>query len=152
MHNKTLPLAHFAEKYRSRMMLMALCVALMWAVRVGAQVRAVSPSLPTLPSGAPVGSRDDYDIPSSDPIEEQRRLRALNAQRQKRVASDANKILRLTRELNTEIAGAQSESLTPSQFRKLAQIEKLARDLKANMSAVLLPSTDIQPSKDPRLQ
>lgn len=145
-------MAHFAINNRSRVVLMALCMALLWAPRASAQVRAVSPSLPTLPSGAPVGSRDDYDIPSSDPIEEQRRLRALNAQRQKRVSSDANKILKLTRELNTEIEAARSESLTPTQSRKLAQIEKLARDLKANMSAVLLPSTDIQPSSDPRLQ
>lgn len=129
----------------SRAVCRTLWLALFLAAPAGAQVRATSPSLPTLPSGAPVGSRDDYDIPSSDPAEEQRRLRALNAQRQKRVTSDANKILKLTKELNADIARSDSDSLTPSEIRKLAEIEKLARDLKINMSAMSLPSTGIQP-------
>jgi hypothetical protein len=130
----------------------ALCVALLLTASGGAQIRPVSPSLPTLPSGAPVGSRQDYDIPSRDPAEEQRRLRALNAERQKRVVSDANKILKLTNELSMEIARANPESLTEAQLRKLAEIEKLARDLKTNMSATALPSTGIQSPMDPRLR
>jgi hypothetical protein len=117
-----------------------------------AQLRGTSPSLPTLPSGAPVNSRQDYDIPKTDPVEEQRRLRALNAERQKRVVSDANKLLKLTTELKLEIARATSDSLTPAQLRKLAVIEKLARDLRENMSATVQPTTGIQSPFDPILQ
>jgi hypothetical protein len=122
------------------------------AASAGAQIRGTSPSLPTLPSGAPVNARQDYDIPKSDPAEEQHRLRALNAQRQKRVVSDANKLLKLTTEFNLEITQATSDSLTPAQLRKLAVIEKLARDLRENMSAAVQPSTGIQSPFDPMLQ
>jgi hypothetical protein len=130
----------------------ALCIAMILAAPSFAQTRGTSPSLPTLPSGAPVNTRQDYDIPKNDPEEEQRRLRALNAQRQKRVVSDANKLLKLTTELNLEIANATSDSLTPAQLRKLAAIEKLARDLKQNMSASVQPTTGIQSPFDPMLQ
>jgi len=147
VHMKALLPPRFSPSHgHSRSALRVLCLALLLATPAGAQIRPVSPSLPTLPSGRPVGSRDDYDIPKNDSAEEQRRLRALNAQRQKRVASDASKILKLTKELNAEITHADSDSLTQAQVKKLAEIEKLARDLKANMSAISLPSTGIQPS------
>jgi hypothetical protein len=127
----------------------ALWLALLLVAPCGSQVRGTSPSLPTLPSGAPVGSRDDYDIPKNDPAEEQRQLRALNTERQKRVVSDASKILKLTSELSAEIARANADSLTQAQLRKLEKIEKLARDLKANMTSATLPSTGIQSPFDP---
>jgi hypothetical protein len=122
----------------------ALCIALLLAAPAGAQTRGTSPSLPTLPSGVPVNSRQDYDIPKTDPSEEQRRLRALNAQRQKRIVSDASKLLKLTTEFNLEITHATSDSLTQAQLRKVAVIEKLAHDLRENMSATVQPTTGIQ--------
>jgi hypothetical protein len=146
------PPPHFPPIHNSPATCGALCLALLLTTTGGAQVRPVAPSLPTLPSGVPVGSRQDYDIPSRDPAEEERRLRALNAERQKRVVSDASKILKLTNELSAEIARANSDSLTRSEVRKLAEIEKLARDLKTNMSTTTLPSTEIQSPMDPRLR
>jgi hypothetical protein len=127
-------------------------MVLLWAASAGAQVRGTSPSLRTLPSGAPVNARQDYDIPKTDPSEEARRLRALNVERQKRVVSDTNKLLKLTNEFNSEVARANSDSLTQAQLRKLAKIEKLARDLKLNMSATLQPTTGIQSTFDPMVQ
>ena len=41
------------------------------------------------------------------PVEEARRLRALNYARQKGMVSDAKKLLKLTTELNAEIAVAE---------------------------------------------
>jgi hypothetical protein len=150
---KAFPSQHFPPSHgHSWAARRALCLTLLLTAPGGAQIRPVSPSLPTLPSGAPVGSREDYDIPKSDPAEENRRLRALNAERQKRVVSDASKILKLTNELSMDIARANSDSLTRAQLRKLAEIEKLARDLKTNMSATTLPSTGIQSPMDPRLR
>jgi hypothetical protein len=128
-----------------------LCIVLLLVAQAGAQSHG-SPSLPTLPSGAPVGSRDDYDIPSRDPAEEARRLQALNAARQKGIVSDANKLLKLTTELNEEIARTNSGTLTPAQIRKLAQIEKLAHSVSEKMSATMLPSTGLQSPLDPRLR
>jgi hypothetical protein len=71
---------------------------------------------------------------SADSVFQQRRLRALNAERQKEIVSDANKLLKLTAELNTEISHNKSESFTPEQLRQLARIEKLARSVKDKMS------------------
>lgn len=151
VYKKAFPPPHFSSfQGHCRAACRNLCLSLLLVAPCGAQIHPVSPSLPTLPSGAPVGSRDDYDIPKSDPAEEERRLRAINAERQKRVASDASKILRLTNELSAEIARANSESLTRAQLRKLAEIEKLAHDLKTNMSAATLPATGIQSPMDPR--
>jgi len=153
-HKQPFESSHLASALcGSRAACWALCMALLLAASAGAQIRGTSPSLPTLPSGVPVNARQDYDIPKTDPSEEARRLRALNVERQKRVVSDANKLLKLTNEFNSEIARANSDSLTQAQLRKLAKIEKLAHDLKTNMSAgVTLPSTGIQSQMDPGLR
>jgi len=107
--------------------------------------------LPTLPSGAPVGSREDYDIPSHDAAEEARRREALNAVRHKEMVSDTNKLLTLIAKLNDEIAHSNSATVTPEQIRKLARIEKLAHSVSEKMSVAAMPSTGIQPGLDPRL-
>lgn len=64
----------------------------------------------------------------------QRRLNALNIQRQKQIVSDTNKLLRLAKELNDEVAVSNTDSLTQDQLRKIAEIEKLARNVKERMA------------------
>jgi hypothetical protein len=117
-----------------------------------AQVRPTSPSLPTLPSGAPVGSLQDPDLPNRNSAEEERQLRAANAERQKRVAKDAGKILKLSNELNAEVARENPVSLSPAQLHMVAEIEKLARDLKENLVGAPPSFDGTQPSLDPRLR
>lgn len=129
-----------------------LWLALVVAAPCCAQVHGTTPSLPTLPSGAPVGGRQDPDLPNSDPAEEERQMRALIAERQKRVAKDAGKILKLSNELNAEIARENPVSLSPAQLRMVAEIEKLARDLKENLVGAPPSSDGTQPSLDPRLR
>jgi hypothetical protein len=79
-------------------------------------------------------------------------MRALIAERQKRVAKDAGKILKLSNELNAEIARENPVSLSPAQLRMVAEIEKLARDLKENLVGAPPSSDGTQPSLDPRLR
>jgi hypothetical protein len=136
--------------WNSRAACQALCIALLLAAQGGAQSRSSSPSLPTLPSGAPVGTREDYDIPSRDPLEEARRLRALNEARQKGIVSDTNKLLKLTTELNAEIARENRGALTQAQLRKLAQIEKLAHSISEKMSATVWVTTGLQSPFSPQ--
>src|ERR1039458_9950239 len=69
------------------------------------------------------------------PVEEAKRLRALNALRQKSLVEDTNKLLKLAAELNAEVASEHPDELTPEQLRKLAEIEKLARGVREKMSA-----------------
>ncbi|MGA3370585.1 MAG: hypothetical protein ABSC48_02370 [Terracidiphilus sp.] len=110
-------------------------MALLLVVPLSAQSRPTPPSLPTLPSGAPVGALEDRDIPSLDPVERARQLRAFNAERQKSMVSDTNKLLKLARELDEEVNSTKPDSLTAAQLRKVAEIEKLARSVKEKMSA-----------------
>lgn len=73
-----------------------------------------------------------FDDP--DPAMATRRMRALNVERQQSMVSDTEKLLRLARELNQEVESSNPSALTPVQLRKLADIEKLARNVKQKMS------------------
>jgi hypothetical protein len=75
------------------------------------------------------------NFPNIDPAERERRLRAYNAERQKSMVSDANKLLKLARELDDEVSRTKPDSLTAAQLRKVAEIEKLARSVREKMSA-----------------
>lgn len=63
----------------------------------------------------------------------ERRFDQLNADRRKSMVADVNKLLKLADELNAEVAETPSGGLTPTQLRKVAQIEKLARSVKERM-------------------
>lgn len=73
------------------------------------------------------------DFHDSSLAEYQKRLRALNEDRQKSMVADTNKLLRLVNELNEEIAQNSPNALTPDEIHKLSEIEKLARHVKDKM-------------------
>jgi len=112
----------------------ALCFAFMLALRGDAQS---SPGTGAhSPFGQPVGPASGPGVddgPNGDPIEAGKRLKALNAERQKSMVSDANKLLMLMDELNSEIARSNPDSLTPAQLRTLSEIEKLAHNVRDKM-------------------
>jgi hypothetical protein len=75
-----------------------------------------------------------------DPLLEEKRLRALNADRQKAIVGDAIKLLHLATELSAEVDQEKPDTLSPNQMRKLAEIEKLAHSVKEKMrTSVRLP-------------
>jgi hypothetical protein len=85
-----------------------------------------------------------------DPIMHERRMKALNAERQKSMINDTNKLLKLTTELNAEVNGDHPEPLNSDQLRKVAEIEKLAKSVRDKMSTpvggaspMLMPQTII---------
>lgn len=69
----------------------------------------------------------------TDPVFAEKRLKALNADRQKSMVSDADKLVKLARQLDAEIASNPTDDLTPEELHKVAEIEKLARNVKAKM-------------------
>jgi hypothetical protein len=81
----------------------------------------------------------------TDPVAEERRLKALNAERQKSLVSDTNRLLTLARELNEEVNRTDPGSLTQAQMTKVAEIEKLAHKVKEKMS------TPVRGTMDPQL-
>ena len=84
-----------------------------------------------------VGPRQQGGLSSGvevDPIFGEKRLHLLNADRQKSMVSDADKLLKLARQLDAEVASNPTDELTPEEMRKVAEIEKLARSVKTKMA------------------
>jgi hypothetical protein len=111
----------------------ALCVGLLAGLPAHAQ------SIGQIHSGFPQGAGPSAgggvnDIPDDSSIDHEKLLRALNADRQKSLVADTNKLMRLVKELNDDIARSRPEQLNDEQLRKLAEIEKLAHSVKEKMS------------------
>jgi hypothetical protein len=70
----------------------------------------------------------------ADPNADPKRIKQLNAERQKEMVSDTQKLLQLARELNAEVSDANSAGMTDAQLRKVAEIAKLARSVKEKMT------------------
>jgi hypothetical protein len=128
---------------------MAMLPALPLALRCGAQNTAGQqhPTMLQQPIGQHLGGMDD--LPGGNPIQNERLLRALNADRQKSLVSDTNKLLRLVNELNAEIARTNPNALTEAQLRKVAEIEKLAHNVKDKMSTSVRGTPAFQPPFSP---
>jgi len=72
-----------------------------------------------------------YDPNNS--AEAEKRLRMINAERQKSMVADTDKLVKLAKELNEEIAHSNSGELSAAQLRKVAEIEKLAHNVRDKM-------------------
>ncbi|MFZ0743184.1 MAG: hypothetical protein WAM85_02205 [Terracidiphilus sp.] len=77
------------------------------------------------------------DLGATDPAMAKRQVRMLNAERQRTMVSDADKLLKLATELRAEIEVDNPTSLSPDQMRKVAEIEKLARSVRQKMSLAI---------------
>ena len=126
-----------ASKSRASDMVLAACqvlwlaLALTLALPGGAQNGPSGMQQPTRHQQLPMSPDPLND---ANPTQEERWLRAQNIERQKSMVSNANKLLKLAGELNTEISSSNRDSLTPEQLRKVGEIEKLARSVKEKMS------------------
>lgn len=89
-----------------------------------------SPSGTRIPNARPSFGND----PDVDAVTEQKRMRALNADRHRSMISDTEKLVKLARQLDAEIASNPTDTLTPEEIQKLAAIEKLARNVKTKMA------------------
>ncbi len=74
------------------------------------------------------------DMGNDDPILVEKQLRALNEERQKNIVSDAAKLLKMVKVLNSELESGNPASFTPEQLREISEIEKLAHSVKEKMS------------------
>jgi len=92
----------------------------------------------------------------TDPVFMAKRQQALNADRQKSMVSDTNKLVQLARQLDAEIASNPTDRMTSEELHKVAEIEKLARSVKAKMAQSFGGGPQFQqtpsPIGNPRLQ
>lgn len=131
-----------ADIYFLGMFLTVVALLATWSARSQSTPRTVfSPPRIDHPAGFGVPTTGDAD---ADPIAAERRREALRLQRHKQLVADSDKLLKLTQELNDEIAAAAPGPLTQEQLDKLSRIEKLARSVKSQM----IDNSD-QPSQTP---
>src|SRR5581483_11545101 len=104
-------------------------------IRLSGQQQPPISNQPTMPNLSNKPNRNPFEnMPDADPGMAERQMRALNVMRQKSMVSDTEKLLRLAQELNKDIEASNTTTLTPVELRKLADIEKLARNVKQKMS------------------
>lgn len=77
-----------------------------------------------------------------DHVYQERRLNQLNAAQHKSMVADTDKLLKLVTELNAEISSTNPSALTAEQLRKIAEIEKLAHNVKDKMRMSVRSATD----------
>lgn len=122
-------LSHSAHRLLRVGLLVAAGLCFTLAVQAQQQSNA-NPGRVMQPSTTPMPAA----VPPADSAFQQRRMRALNSERQKELVSDAGKLLKLVADLNAEVSHNKSDSFTPDQLRQLAKIEKLARSVREKMS------------------
>ncbi len=83
--------------------------------------------------GARTQSEADPAI-ETEPVWGEKRMHALNADRHKSLVSDTDKLVKLARQLDAEIASNPSDGMTPGELHKLGEIEKLAHNVKTKMA------------------
>jgi hypothetical protein len=82
---------------------------------------------------------------NSNPVLNAKRVKALNADRHKTVVSDTEKLVKLARQLDAEIASNPTDELTPEEMHKLETIEKLAHNVKAKMAESFGGGPEVRP-------
>jgi hypothetical protein len=130
-----------------------LSLVLVFGLLTGLHGRAQSGNTqfhPVLPQPIGQGVNGDNDDESNlARMGTEKQLRALNAERQKSLVADTNKLLRLVSQLNAEVASEHPAALTPEQLRKIAEIEKLAHSVKDKMSTSVRGTPAFQPPFQP---
>ena len=130
----------------------ALAAGLLLAVPAGAQSSQgggqMSPGVQHQISVAEQVARNASTDPLAagvDPLDEARRMKRLNADRQKHLVSETQKLVALTEALYAEVAREDSDHLTPAQMRKLGEIEKLAKGVREKMTMAVGNGPIFQP-------
>lgn len=90
--------------------------------------------VPNVNMQAPVVQVDSSINPSDNQMLQAQRMRALNKMRQKSLIRDTDKLLKLAQELNAGSAPGGSRMTGPERMKTLAQIEKLAKRVREQMS------------------
>jgi len=123
-------------------------LALLLAFPGAAQYGPPNPQQPP----SPAQTHSIEILGDENPQMTRRRLKAFSEDRHKSIARDAQKLLEMARELNTEIQSANPDSLTPAQLRKWSEIEKLAHHVKEKMAAVMQPNPTPAPPLTPLIR
>src|SRR5215470_13795329 len=91
---------------------------------------------PTLQTGPAMLPNLNQPAPGPDPMAvrmDAERVKAMNDDRQKKLAADVDRLLALTNELKSSLDKTNKDELSVQVMRKAAEIEKLAHDVQSRM-------------------
>jgi len=91
------------------------------------------------------GGSDDTYAANANATWDAKRMKALNADRHKSMVSDTEKLVKLARELDAEVASNPTEELTPQEMHQVATIEKLAHNVKTKMAQSFGGGPELKP-------
>jgi hypothetical protein len=126
----------FAKLRWGTVALAGIMVAGLWGAGSRPRLHTVSaaqiqqPAVPPMPP--PFGSGGE----PNDPIQHQQQEKmekARNADRQKQLVQDTDKLLALAKELKEEVGKSNSDTLSIDVVKKAGEIEKLAKSVKDRM-------------------
>lgn len=98
-----------------------------------AQQANPAPTRPSIPGMIPMGGNGQLQDPSMHRMLE-RMARERNDARQKQIVADSARLLKLAKQLNADVAKSNKNTLSVTVVKEAAQIEKLAKSIKENMS------------------
>ena len=103
---------------------------------LAAQRQPKNPPPPIQNNPAMIPTLDQPIITGPDPARvrmDEERMKAMNDDRHKRLASDVDKLVSLTNELKSDIDKTNKDELSVEVIRKAQEIEKLAHDVQSRM-------------------
>ncbi len=71
--------------------------------------------------------------PATTSIFYEKRIQMLNAEQHRSMVADTDRLVKLVADLNAQINSSKASSLTPEQLRTVAEIEKLAHNVRDKM-------------------
>ena len=114
---------------------------------LGIPVAGQYPQFPSTNNGRQVYPDSNGQMGQDSNTPDKKRIKMLNTERQKTIVSDTEKLLRLAKELNDEMAANDSGTMSGAQLHKVEEIGKLAKSVKEKMSFSMggFPTLTIQP-------
>jgi hypothetical protein len=127
----------------------ALGLALLLALLGGVLIARLDGVIVAMASQSAADSSRPFDTGDSlqNPLQEEKRLRALNVERQKSMVKDADKLLKLAHELDEDLNLPTPGPYNQADYSKVTEIEKLAHRVKDKMTtSVARPTAFPEPS------
>ena len=126
----------FAKLRWGTMALAGIMLAGLWGAGSRSGLHAVSAAQIQQPALPPLQPPFGNPTEPNDPMERQREeklQKARNADRQKQLVQDTDKLLALAKELKEEVGKSNADTLSVDVVKKAGEIEKLAKSVKDRM-------------------
>ncbi len=80
--------------------------------------------------------------PATTSVFYEKRIRMLNAEQHRSMVADTDRLVKLVADLNAQINSSKASTLTPEQLRTVAEIEKLAHNVRDKMRMSVRSATN----------